>query len=152
MMEARKRARALDPKDERKQMEMQRTAHQSAQHGAPDRVHAALDAPCSRSVLVHKAPLRNATPVACCGVAFAALNPDASRSLPCHALSPRSFAAPCAAMRARSFGCSRRRGSRPALTHVALGFGFGCACAQPVGAHALASVWVPCVHAARWQH
>ena len=49
MMEARKRARELDPKDERKQMEMQRAAHQAAHHGALARVHAALDAPCARS-------------------------------------------------------------------------------------------------------
>jgi hypothetical protein len=38
MIEARKRARDMDPKDERKQMEMQRMAHQSAQHGSGFRV------------------------------------------------------------------------------------------------------------------
>ena len=38
MIEARKRARDMDPKDERKRMEMQRMAHQSAQHGSGFRV------------------------------------------------------------------------------------------------------------------
>ena len=33
MMQARKRARDMDPNDERKQMDLQRRAHESSHHG-----------------------------------------------------------------------------------------------------------------------